>query len=125
MECFGIDPLCGAHPIQVGGDASEVHGPAGACDHAEVDVLSGRSHVVFQHETDFLSERVLHADQRPWTGLGSPRMGSRSRALGDLVDQPDRSTCLECVDVLDRVLVEDLVQVAGDVSDVSCEQCIG
>ena len=63
MECLAIDPLCGAHPIQVGGDASDVHRPAGACDHAEVDVLSGYDHVVFQDESDFLSERVLHADQ--------------------------------------------------------------
>lgn len=78
MECLAIDPLCGAQPIQVRGDASVVHGPAGACDHAEVDVLRGQYHVAFQHEADLLSllrETVRHRLNR---GGPEPRPAHRN-----------------------------------------------
>ena len=59
QEAPAVDALRGSHPVEVRGDSAQEHRPAGAQDHAQVDVLRPRHHALLEHQPDLLGQRVL------------------------------------------------------------------
>src|SRR3984957_12790259 len=72
---LGRDP----GPVQVGGDAAEVEGPAGAEDHAQVDVLGSGHDPLVEHDPDLLGQPL----QGPREHFGG---GGRAVAAGQQGD---------------------------------------
>ena len=63
--------------VQVGRDPAEVEGPAGAQDHAQVDVLGSRDDALVEHQPDLLGQRLQGAlaDLARRSTGGRPRPG--------------------------------------------------
>src|SRR5271157_5925008 len=53
--------LCDPGAVQVGRDPAEMEGPAGAQDHAQVDVLGRRDDTLVEHQPDLLRQRLQGA----------------------------------------------------------------
>src|SRR5690606_37736508 len=61
VEGAAEDPLGGADPVEVRRDATHLEGPAGAEDHAQVDILGRLDDVFVQHALDLVGQAVLDA----------------------------------------------------------------